>query len=305
MTERIFVLGAGGFIGRALCESLASRGRQVLAGTRQPVAFDDPRIDNVVAPFNKIGHFLSALRTSDAIVHAASHTTPSSSMAQPQLDGNLRATLALIEALQARPGRRLVYLSSGGALYEERDGPVDEDTPLRPRSYHGAGKVAAEQFVQAWTAQYEGIACVLRPSNVYGPGQHRRQGFGIIPASFECIRHGAPLQIWGDGGNVRDYLYIDDLVSLCIRALDAPLAPGTHVFNASSGQGLDLLELLARIEQVTKQRVERAFMPPRAIDMRRIVPDNTRARRHFGWAPQVSLDDGLAHAWQWFRHAHD
>lgn len=305
MSDRVFVLGAGGFIGRALCLSLASRGWEVLAGTRRPVTFGHPRIDNIVAPFNDIDHYLPAVQACGAIIHAASHTTPSSSAAQPQLDGNLRATLALIEALQALPGRRLTYLSSGGALYQEHDGLVDEDTPLRPRSYHGAGKVAAEQFIQAWTTQYEGIACVLRPSNVYGPGQHPRQGFGIIPAIFECIHHGSPLQIWGNGRNVRDYLYIDDLVSLCILALDTPLVPGTHVFNASSGQGIDLLELLARVEQMTKRRVERDFMPPRTIDMRRIVPDNARARSYFNWAPQMSLDEGLKHTWLWFGHAHD
>lgn len=305
MGDSVFVLGAGGFIGRSLCRYLSSQGWTVFAGTRQPAAFGDPRIVNVVTPFSEAGHFIPWVEKCAAVVHAASHTTPSSSAAQPQLDGNLRSTLALIEALQELPGRLLIYLSSSGVLYEERDGLVGEDTPLRPRSYHGAGKVAAEHFIRAWAIQCDGLAYILRPSNVYGPGQYPRKGFGIIPAAFECMRKGLPLQVWGDGGNVRDYLYIDDFVSLCAKVLCAPLSSGTHVFNASSGAGVSLKELLARIRSITGRDIEQECMPARTIDMRRIVPDNTRAYQRFAWKPQVGLDEGLASTWRWFETVHD
>ena len=301
MGNSVFVLGAGGFIGHALCADFAGRGWQVFAGTRQPVIFSHPEIRNAVAAFNGIEDFVPWVEQCSVIVHAASHTTPSSSAAQPQLDGNLRSTLALVEALQAIPGRKLIYLSSGGALYDERDEPVNEEVPLRPRSYHGAGKAAAEHFIQAWAAQCSGMACVLRPSNVYGPGQPPRSGFGIIPAAFDCVKRAVPLQIWGDGGNVRDYLYIRDLVALCAKVLDTQLPSGVQTFNVSSGQGVSLLELLMEIEKVTGQSIQRQHMPARAIDMRRIVPDNTRARLQFGWQPSTSLSAGLTQAWNWFK----
>lgn len=299
MTECVFILGAGGFIGRALCQAFATRGWTVLAATRKAVDFDHPRIINAVAPFSEAAHFSPWLDRCRVVIHAASHTTPSSSAAQPQLDGNLRATLALLEALQEAP-KRLVYLSSGGALYEERDVLVGEDTPFRPRSYHGAGKASAEHFIQAWAVQCDGTACILRPSNVYGPGQHPRRGFGIIPTAFECLRTGKTLSIWGDGENVRDYLYINDFLALCERALTTSLVGGVHAFNASSGLGVSLNELLLRIERITGQCVAHAYLPARTIDMRYVIPDNDRARRVFEWSPQVALDEGLAESWRWF-----
>lgn len=303
MSKSVFVLGAGGFIGGALSRYFSAQGWRVLAASRQPVTFDDPRIVNVVAPFSERAHFLPWMDKCDTVVHAASLTTPSSSAAHPQLDGNLRSTLALIEALQELPGKRLLYLSSGGALYEEREGLVGEATPLRPRSYHGAGKAAAEHFIQAWAAQYGGVATIVRPSNVYGPGQYPRPGFGIIPATFECLRHGKALQVWGDGTNVRDYLYIDDLVSLCGSVMrTSPPGSEVDVVNASSGFGINLIELLARIERVTGEVVAKQFLPSRVIDMRRIVPDSGRAFRRFDWRAQVELDEGLTAAWHWYRN---
>ena len=109
----IVVLGAAGFIGRRLVERLADAGHRVVAATRTPATFDLPGVRNVVAPFDTAAHFRPLLAEATAVVHAASSSTPASAAAQPQVDGNLRATLALVEALQSVPATRLVSLSSG------------------------------------------------------------------------------------------------------------------------------------------------------------------------------------------------
>jgi UDP-glucose 4-epimerase len=304
MTKRpdaIFVLGAGGFIGRHLSEAFALSGRRVIAATRVPTRFRSKRIENVVAEFSDARHFLPLLEGVRAVVHAASDTTPGSSAAHPQLDGNLRATLALMEALQDTSSTRLVYLSSGGTLYGDCKGAARESDPVKPRSYHGAGKAAAEHFIQAWAAQYNGTAVALRPSNVYGPGQPQRVGFGIIPAAFHAALHGTPLTIWGDGENVRDYLYVDDLVALCRRVVEHDLAPGTHVFNAATGKGLRLNALLDSIDATTGTPVRREHQPSRLVDIRSIVLDSTAAHTTFAWSPTVTLAEGLERTWDWFR----
>lgn len=296
----IVVLGAAGFIGRRLAERLADAGHRVVAATRAPAAFDRPGIRNVVAPFDTAAHFRPLLAEAVAVVHAASSSTPASSAAQPQVDGNLRTTLALVEALQSVPATRLVYLSSGGTLYGDRDTHAREGDPLRPRSYHGAGKAAAELFIQAWATQYAGTAVVLRPSNVYGPGQPQRQGFGIIPAALDAARRGVPIELWGGGDTLRDFLYIDDFLALCTAALEHPFAEGTHVFNASRGEGVAINALLDTVARVTGRPVPRVARPARRVDVRAIVPDNSAARRTFDWDPSTSLSNGLATTWDWF-----
>ena len=300
MSEAVTILGAAGFIGRHLAEAIAGSGRPVIAATRQPAVFKNPLIRNVTASFDSEDSFLPLLADSSAVVHAASISTPGSSAAQPQLDGNLRTTLALIEALQSHPDRRLVYLSSGGTLYGDCAHSAHEDDPLRPRSYHGAGKAAAEHFVHAWSMQYDGTAVVLRPSNVFGPGQLPRHGFGIIPTTFQCARDDRPLTVWGDGSTLRDYLYVDDLVALCGLALTHELAAGTHTFNAAHGEGVSLNTLLDAIDATTAHAVIRDYQAARRVDVHRIVPDNAIAREVFGWQPEVSLIQGLRWTWQWF-----
>lgn len=299
MSGAIFILGAGGFIGRHLANRLANANAPVIAATRHPVAFDNEYVRNVVAPWDDRAQFAQWLPQCRAIVHAASSSTPGSSAAQPQLDGNLRTTLAMIEALQETPACRLLFLSSGGTLYGDRQAPAREDDPLRPRSYHGAGKAAAEHFLHAWATQYGGTAVLLRPSNVYGPGQSARRGFGIIPTAFDCALHGTPLSIW-DGSTVRDYLYVDDLLDLCAATLSHALEPGAHVFNAAFGEGVTLDALIGRINAVTGRLIERRYEAARRVDVHTIIADTTAARSTFRWSPAIDLDKGLHRTWQWY-----
>lgn len=299
--QTVMVLGAGGFIGRHLAERLAAQGHEVVAATRTVAKFSHPGIHNIVADYDDASHFSSLVPRCGLVIHAASNSTPGSSAAQPQLDGNLRTTLALVESLQPAPGCRLLYLSSGGTLYGDRESPASEGDLLRPRSYHGAGKAAAEHFINAWSEQYGGTAVILRPSNIYGPGQAARSGFAIIPTALDCATRNMPLTLWGDGQSVRDYLYIDDFVALCDAALEAPLAPGSHVFNATSNNDIALDALIDRIDHVTGRPLQRIYRPARPADIHRSMADSAAARHAFGWRPVVSIDDGLHRTWQWLR----
>lgn len=301
MSETVFVLGAGGFIGRHLVEHLSGRGLDVLAATRSPQDFSVRGVRNVVSGWERGSDFQPYLQGCSALIHAASMSTPGSSAAQPQLDGNLRTTLAMVEALQAVQGCRAVFLSSGGTLYGDRATPARESDPLGPRSYHGAGKAAAEHFFHAWAVQYGGTAIMLRPTNVYGPGQPARSGFGIVPAAFDSILSGRSLGIWGDGSVIRDYLYVEDLVDLCASAVLQPMGMGWRAFNAASGDGISINDLLGRIERVTGQAISRSYEPLRQVDVPISTVDISAARLAFGWSPATSLDEGLRRTWQWFK----
>lgn len=300
MSKAVLVLGASGFIGRQISESLARSGTPVIAATRSPAAFEAAGISSWVSPFDDPSHFLQLLPACKAVVHAASISTPGSSAAKPQLDGNLRTTLSLIEALQGYPSHRLVYLSSGGTLYGDRVDPAKEGDPLRPRSYHGAGKIAAEFFIRAWSEQYGGTAVILRPSNIYGPGQRSKHDFGIVPTAFDRLVRNAPLTILGDGNSVRDYLFIDDFVRLCTKALAHELTPGTHVYNAASGESLRLDALLDAIDAITGRPLLREYHAARTVDVHRVRMDITSSQAQLDWHPQVSLEEGLRRTWQWF-----
>ncbi|MBZ0224253.1 MAG: NAD-dependent epimerase/dehydratase family protein [Dokdonella sp.] len=301
--EAILVVGAGGFIGQALLAAFAARGERVVAVTRRSLHPPVPGIENRVIADADAQSFAPLIAKARAIVHLASASTPGSSAGKPmaELEDNLRPTLALLEALQARPRVPLLYVSSGGSLYSRVAGQAsDELAAVYSRSYHGAGKIAAEHFIEAWCNQFAGTAVVLRPSNVYGPRQVERVGFGIVPAALGALLRGETLDVWGDGSVERDFLHIDDFTRLLLAALDTNLPAGFHVFNACSGQSVQLNALFAHIERISGRELRRHYHATRSIDVPSVHMRSDRAAHMLGWRAQIGLVEGLERTWRWF-----
>lgn len=303
MSDHVLVVGAGGFVGQHLVRKLSSRGEKVITVSRRPMGHVIDDVETVVAELVEPEQYARLLDRCRTVVYLASRSTPGSSAGRPmdEVLGNLLPLAALLQAMQQKPQVELLYLSSGGSLYEPTsDAPATEASRIQPRSYHGAAKVAAECLISAWCQQYGGRATLLRPSNIYGPGQIERPGFGIVPTCFGRIVRGETLPVWGDGSIVRDYLYIADFISLCMAILGVPMPAGSRILNASSGAGISLNELFRTIEMVTGKSLLRSYELHRAVDAVHIVMDSGSARSHYGWAPVIPLEEGLGKTWEWF-----
>jgi len=144
---------------------------------------------------------------------------------------------------------------------------------------------------------------VVRPSNIYGPGQLPRPGFGLVSTALARCLDGRPLPVFGDGSSTRDYLYVDAFSELLALILAIPHQPGFEVFNAAQGQGHTLSEILQMAEKVTGRIFVRESRSSRQVDARRVVPDAYAARERFGWQPRTSLAEGMEKTWQWLRRA--
>jgi UDP-glucose 4-epimerase len=302
MVEPILVVGAGGFVGKHLVRAFAERGTPVIAVTRRPVDFNSPDVEVIYGELNEPEQFLPLVARASAVLHLASCSTPGSTAGHPlvELNSNLRPTLSLLESMQKLPHKPLLYLSSGGSLYtSETAHPARETSIVRPLSYHGAGKIAAEYFISAWCLQFGGAATVLRPSNIYGPGQLERAGFGVIPTALRKIKNREVLSIWGDGSARRDYLYIDDFVALCIAICSRNTPPGSRVINVASGIDTSLNELFDAMEAVAGRQLLREYSPNRIIDAKQISMDISVANREYDWNPGISLREGLKRTWEW------
>lgn len=299
----IVIFGAHGFIAHHLIPALAKQGYPLIALARRH-AHISPGVELHVAPFDTPAQFTPLLERAHTLVHVASCSTPGTTAGKPlvELSDNLRPTLALLEAWQNAPHCRLLYVSSGGTLYGDTNGhPADENMPPRPRSYYGAAKAAAECFIHAATQQFALSATLLRPSNLYGPGQEMRGGFGIIPTAFAHAQRNEPLTIWGDGGAIRDYLYIDDFIRLCLDIIRQPMPIGAHAFNVASGHPVSLMELLEHIQTITGKKLSIQYDVNRPVDIARIELDTRKIRTTYAWQPQVSLEEGLTRTWQWWQ----
>ena len=281
--DGVLLLGGTGFIGRALAKRLQHEKLPVHIVGRQ---HGDP-LEQV-------------LPQCGTVIHLASATTPGSSASHPHLElPNLALTLRLLELLQAQPETHLIFFSSGGTVYgNPQQFPAPEDSPLAPLSHHGAGKAAQEVFCQAWRAQGHAVT-IVRPSNAYGPGQTLKSGFGLIRTLLEHARIGTSMEIWGDGENVRDYIYIDDIVEATLRVIRQPEDCGTY--NLGSGLGYSTNQVKGVVEAVCGREVKTVYRPARGIDVRSVVLDNARLQVKLSWQPGVGLADGVARTWEWLQ----
>ena len=296
--DSILLLG-GGFIATALARRLALAGRAVEMISRSPI--DMPNISVHIGDLSNPELIKKLSGHCGTVIHLASATTPGVSSRHPSKElENIAPTLHLLEALQQWPSTHLIFLSSGGTTYGNPDtNPVTEDIRTAPLSYYGAGKVAIESFLKAFSVTGHPTT-ILRPSNVYGPGQAQRSGFGLIRNLLEHARNATTAEIWGDGESVRDYIYIDDVVEACIRFVDLPQDSDTY--NLGSGMGYSVNQVLAHIESVCELRISVNYRPTRQADVREIVLDSTRLKKRLGWQPQADLMDGVRHTWNWLVH---
>jgi len=279
----VLLLGGGGFIGSALAARLQQEKAPVYVVGRH----DAEQLKQLLPQYG-------------TVVHLASSTTPGSSATDPALElDNLALTLRLLDLLQAQPETHLIFFSSGGTVYGNPERlPVTEDSPIAPLSHHGAGKAAQEVFCQSLRAQGHPVT-ILRPSNAYGPGQTLCHGFGLIRTMLEHVRMGTPLEIWGDGENVRDFIYIDDVVEATLRLIRLPQDSGTY--NLGSGVGHTVNEVRGIVEAVCGQELRTTYRDARGIDVRSVVLDNSRLAARLGWNPAVGLEVGIARTWQWLQ----
>ncbi|HYD33532.1 MAG TPA: NAD-dependent epimerase/dehydratase family protein, partial [Methylophilaceae bacterium] len=184
----------------------------------------------------------------------------------------------------------------GGTVYGNPEHVrVNEDAPRLPISYHGAAKSAAELFLQAFS--YTGYpVAILRPSNVYGPDQSGPAGFGLVRTILQHMRSGVPMEIWGDGSSLRDYLYIDDLIEAVTQVQQHGC---TGIFNAGSGIGHSVLEVIACAELVTNGKLSLILKTARISDVKGVVLDYSKLNKTTGWAPSTDLESGIRQTWEW------
>ena len=304
----IGVTGASGFLGASLLRALeADPAVRVIALTRTLGPFHaepSPRVEWRQADLSSAEDCRPFVADVDAIVHLAHTNTPLTSNRSLPSDALVNAdpTLTLLQAIRdvgTKP--HLVYASSGGALYRpSADGkPVDEDSPLEPLTSYGILKLAFEHYLRMGAHEGWLSATVLRIGNPYGVLLPAERLQGLIGVAVHQLIDGRPVRVFGDLGNVRYYVHLDDVCDAFLRALDPPGAFG--IYNIGSGRGTSVQEVLDILERVTRGAVsiERDDVPGDAARLQRwVVLDSAKAERELGWRAQVELEAGIRAMWE-------
>lgn len=290
----ILLVGGSGFIGRALAASLAEEGWEVHVLSRKPAPSLPAGVQGYVGDQGDKAVLRPLLARCTQVVHLASATTPGDTVWHPsaEAEASLLPALHFLECLQDFPESRVIFVSTGGAIYGNSEGANETKIPA-PDSFHGASKLALESFFGVLGRRHPGCLTILRPSNVYGPGQGLRHGFGVIRTLLERSRDGGTVTVYGDGSAVRDYLYIDDLVAACRCALSGPAG----IYNIGAGVGTSLITLLEVVEKVTGRRLKIDHKPARASDAAQIFLNIRHARNSLAWTPTIGLEEGIRRTW--------
>jgi UDP-glucose 4-epimerase len=299
----ILVLGGCGFIGSHVVDRLLAAGQTLRVLDRAPERYRTPLpgVEYVFGDYSDNSILIEALADVDAVLHLVSATVPSTAAIDPQGDvaKNLIPTIALLENMCKLRIPRLVYLSSGGTVYGITEVvPTPEDHPLRPTNSYGIVKVAIENYIRMYGANENIATTIIRPSNPYGPRQGHTGIQGVVATFLNCMRLGEPLQVWGDGSVVRDYIYIADLADLVMKAA---FSRQGGVYNGGSGQGIAINDVIAVLQEVTGRKAQVDYRAMRAVDVPRSVLQIERAATDLAWTPQTAFHQGVAQHWDWMQ----
>jgi UDP-glucose 4-epimerase len=305
MPMRCLILGGSGFIGSAICDRYLRDGHMLRVFERPRVEpyreFDKSEsVEWMTGDFSNTHDIRSALKGMDAVVHLIGTTLPKTSNEDPVYDvqSNLVATLQLLEAMRSEGVGKIVFISSGGTVYGNPETlPIGELHPTNPLSSYGITKLAIEKYLLLYKGLHGLKPVVLRVANPYGERQRIETAQGVVAAFLSRVIRGEPIEIWGDGTVVRDYLHVSDVADAFARALTYD--GRQSIFNIGSGNGISLNELVKTLGEIVGREIDIHYKQGRAFDVPVNVLDITLAGRELGWSPEIPIKTGLEQTITW------
>jgi UDP-glucose 4-epimerase len=244
-----------------------------------------------------VGRAFADLRP-EACLHLAAQADVRVSVSRPAFDAevNVLGTIHLLEAAREHDAR-MVFASTGGAIYGECEEPATEESVRAPLSPYGASKLAGEEYLATYNRLYGSGHTALRFGNVYGPRQDPHGEAGVVAIFLGRLARGEVPHIFGDGTQQRDYVFVGDVARVVLAALERPAG----VFNVGTGVATSVLDLFEECRKAAGSDVEAIFDPPRLGELQRSVLGTGLAERELGFRAKTSFADGIAMTWESIR----
>jgi UDP-glucose 4-epimerase len=300
------VVGGGGFIGSHLVLKLLESGRKdirVVGRSAQPRFSLPKQVDYISGDISNESFIRSILQDCDEVIDLAYSTVPKTSFDDPVHDvlANLPSSVTLIKVASEFNLRRFVLVSSGGTVYGNAAYlPIDESHLTNPVSPYGITKLAIEKYALMFNHLSSLPVVIVRPGNPYGPNQLGNLGQGFIASAIFSLLNNKQVNIFGERGTVRDYIYIDDLASGLLAALDKGKVG--EIYNIGTGIGLDNKEVLDAIVNISDQSkfpLKLVIQPERPFDVIGNVLSSAKLTYISGWKPKTSFQTGINKTWLW------
>lgn len=290
--KKVLVIGGNGFIGLNLLKRLAQRAD--LEVSSFDINYPTEKIEGieyVKGDFFDDNMLQNAIKGMDLIIHSLSTVNPGNSN-ERFMQGYGRdfiQTVKLCDML-IKQNSNMIFLSSGGTVYGVQEHqPIKETALPIPINHYGSVKLCIENVIRTFNTQLHTKMRIARISNPYGPGQDYKKGVGFIDAAIKKLIEKETLEIWGDGENIRDYIYIDDVCKMLETLID--YQGDEEVFNLSSNEGISQNQVVEVLKEIDKS-LSVEYKDARSVDVKKIVLDNTKIKTIYH-DEMVSFKDGI------------
>jgi len=302
--KKVLVTGADGFMGSHLAEKLLSSGAQVIAYVRgtsvsgttrytlKNISHLEKKLEKIIA--GDIGSRdsvdLIAREKPEIIFHLAAIAYVPFSFEHPRevMEANLVGTINVLEAGRRYKVGRIVVTSSSEIYGTAQREMIDEGHPLNPSSPYAASKLAADRYAYSYWNTYQLPVAIIRPFNTYGP----RHTYDVIPKFIDLALAGKPLTVYGQGTQSRDFMYVDDTINAFLVMGSHPKAVGQAV-NFGTGKDVDIKTVAKLIVKGAQSKSKIVHVRARTSEVDKLLCDYSKARKLFGWKPQVDIEEGL------------
>lgn len=306
---RTLILGGSGFMGSHAVDRFLASGHDVSVYDLSTERYRRKagNVRHHVGDLGNVGALEETIASGfDAVLHFISTTTPKSSNNSPEFDiqSNLVNTVHLLDICAKHKVRKVVFLSSGGTIYGDigEADAVNEQHPVQPLCSYAVTKLSIEHYLHIYRHLHGLDFVSLRISNPYGERQNPEVALGAVTVFLHRVLNHQPIEVWGDGSVVRDFIYAGDVAEAVYLATTMPIS---GVFNVGSGTGLSLRDLITEIADVVDIKPQIKWMPSRPFDVPRIVLDSSKFRTATGWTCTRSFREGLTRTANWLRTIRD
>jgi UDP-glucose 4-epimerase len=297
MRASVIVTGGAGFIGSHVADAFIAAGFEAVVVDN----LSNGRLENIPpsARFYRADVRNAAAlerifaRERPALVsHQAALVDVRQSLACPDAYAsvNILGTLRVLDAARRHGVRKVIFASTGGAIYGEAgQRPTPEDAEARPLDFYGLSKLAGEHYVRGYQQHFGLDYCILRYANVYGPRQRAEGEAGVVAVFAHRVLRGLPVTINGDGGQTRDFVYVEDVARANLLAAQR----GSGIYNVGSGAATSIQALFDQLARLAGYNLPANYGPPKPGEVRHSCLDASRAERELGWRADTALAEGL------------
>ena len=301
MLKKVLITGGAGFIGSHIVDKLLENNYSVVvldnlsSGTEDNLQNSDKlKLYQVNIEKDNLEEIFD-IEKPDYVIHLAAQTSVNYSIFNTYFDAdmNIMATIRLLDVCKKYNVKKFITASSAAVYGNPKYLPIDENHPTEPMSPYGLSKLTMEKYIQLSGVPY----IIFRFSNAYGPRQKSSKESGVIAIFDRAMKNNEPINIYGDGEQIRDFIYVEDIANICVKALASNIKD--EVVNFSTNQGESLNELFEEMSKIYGYKQEPNYMPERNGDIKDSILANKIALEMFGNIEFTNIIDGLRNLADW------